>query len=183
MMNRRRFLTFLSVSGAVTLSAGYGVISGQQSVRPLTIKAAVATIDSLLVSQLRQGGEWSLAKVFRHCAQSIQFSMRGGYPEHKSEHFKRLLGYNALQVFESIGAMSHALNEAIPGAPPIATDSGSDTEVTQALQALKAMYIAFDDFDGELLPHFAYGQLTKREYEVAHVLHLYNHLDEVLIQS
>jgi hypothetical protein len=39
----------------------------------------------------------------------------------------------------------------------------------------------FEQFDGPLAPHFAYGALSKTEYEIAHVLHLNNHLLEIVI--
>lgn len=178
-MNRRRFLTLLSVAGVAAVGSGYVLTSEQQPDRPLTVEAALAAIDTLLASQLISTGEWQLTKMFRHCAQSIQLSMEGGYPEHKSDNFKRLVGHNALKVFESMGTMSHALNEDIPGAPAI-SEEGS---VQAALQELKTTYLAFKAHKGELLPHFAYGELTKREYEVAHVLHLYNHLDEVVLKA
>lgn len=178
-MNRRRFLTLLSVAGVAAVGGGYALIKENQPARPLTVEAAIATIDTLLAAQLMSTGEWQLTKMFRHCAQSIQLSMQGGYPEHKSDNFKRLVGQNALMVFESIGAMSHSLNEDIPGALAI-SEEGS---VEQALQELKASYQAFKAHKGDLLPHFAYGELTKQQYEVAHVLHLYNHLDEVTLKA
>lgn len=30
-----------------------------------------------------------------------------------------------------------------------------------------------------LAPHFAYGPLTKQQYEMAHVMHFNNHLKEI----
>lgn len=181
-MNRRRFLTLLAVTGVATAGGGYLSILDKQSSRPLTIEGAIATIDRLIdrliASQLMSTGEWQLTTIFRHCAQSIQFSMQGGYPEHKSETFKRLVGQNALMIFASMGAMSHGLNEAIPGAPQIS----SQGTVKEALQELKAAYKAFAMYQGVLFPHFAYGKLTKQQYAVAHVLHLYNHLDEVVVK-
>ena len=178
-MNRRRFLTLLSVAGVAAGGGAYLSTAESQPSRPLTVEAAIATIDTLIASQLTSTGDWQLTKMFRHCAQSIQLSMQGGYPEHKSDSFKRLVGHNALMIFESMGAMSHALNEPIPGAAHIS----SKGSVKEALQALKTTYKAFAAHQGVLLPHFAYGELTKREYEVAHVLHLYNHLDEVVIKA
>jgi hypothetical protein len=34
---------------------------------------------------------------------------------------------------------------------------------------------AFAQFNGTLRPHFAYGELTKPQYERAHLMHLANH--------
>jgi hypothetical protein len=35
---------------------------------------------------------------------------------------------------------------------------------------------AFLKWTGPLRPHFAYGELAKPEYELAHAMHLANHL-------
>jgi len=37
----------------------------------------------------------------------------------------------------------------------------------------------FQDYQGKLEPHFSYGQLSKEEFTVAHVIHLNNHLEEL----
>ncbi|MFT6701096.1 MAG: hypothetical protein ACJAUM_000956, partial [Pseudomonadales bacterium] len=32
-------------------------------------------------------------------------------------------------------------------------------------------------------PHFAYGELTKSQYELAHAMHFVNHLKELVVNS
>jgi hypothetical protein len=98
-----------------------------------------------------------------------------GYPEHKSEVFKNTLGAVAFSAFATKGAMVHSLDEAIPGAPMIDPEQNS----ALALERLKKSLMDFEKFDGALQPHFAYGELTKAEYEAAHVMHIYNHFDEL----
>ena len=39
--------------------------------------------------------------------------------------------------------------------------------------------ILLNNIKGRLAPHFAYGELTKEQYRVAHILHVYNHLEEI----
>jgi hypothetical protein len=73
--------------------------------------------------------------------------------------------------------MTHVLNEPIPGAPLLNTN----VDVITALNRLKKSLIDFDNYQGSLAPHFAYGKLTKDQYEAAHVMHLYNHLQEIKI--
>jgi hypothetical protein len=97
------------------------------------------------------------------------------FPEHKSQLFKNTVGKLAFSLFSSKGKMTHNLSEAIPGSPPI----NSMLDAKEALNHLKNVLIEFDHYKGELSPHFAYGELTKSEYEIAHVMHLYNHLKEV----
>ena len=43
--------------------------------------------------------------------------------------------------------------------------------------------LAFEGFQGQLAPHFAYGSLTKAEYARAHAMHFYNHLDEIQVEG
>ena len=76
--------------------------------------------------------------------------------------------------------MTHDLSEPIPGAPAIA----SEKDIKVALARLEKSLLVFKQYEGELSVHFAYGELSKEEYEKAHVMHLYNHLQEVnILQS
>ena len=109
--------------------------------------------------------------MFNHLAQSIEYSMTG-YPEHKSDGFKRYLGSNAFAVFTYRGRMAHNLAEAIPGAPAL--------DANDPMLALGRLLTALDDFQaykGALEPHFAYGELSHQQYTWAHVMHVYNHLE------
>ena len=49
-----------------------------------------------------------------------------------------------------------------------------------ALQTLRARIAEFDRWTGALQPHFAYGTLTKAQYERAHAMHLANHLATIV---
>ena len=71
--------------------------------------------------------------------------------------------------------MTHDLSDPIPGAPSLT----SSMDVAIALNRLKKSLIDFDNYLGPIAPHFAYGELTKKEFELAHVMHLYNHLQEI----
>jgi hypothetical protein len=97
------------------------------------------------------------------------------FPEHKSSVFKSTVGTLAFSIFSSKGKMTHGLNEPIPSAPPLTKSS----DPTIALNRLKKSLIEFDSYQGTLAPHFAYGELTKSEYEKAHLMHLYNHLQQI----
>ena len=97
------------------------------------------------------------------------------FPEHKSSFFKSTVGKLAFSIFSSKGKMTHGLNEPIPSAPILTKSLDSII----ALNRLKKSLIEFDSYQGILAPHFAYGELTKDEYEKAHLMHLYNHLQEI----
>ena len=138
-------------------------------------------------------GKWHPEQVFNHAAQSVEYSFsNGGYPEHKSVVFKDTVGAAAFALFSSNKAMTHNLSEPIPGAPELMVSGRnlsmvsdiedvktSNQKTLVALMRLKQSLLDFKQFDGVLHPHFAYGDLTKAEYELAHVMHLHNHLSEI----
>jgi len=94
-----------------------------------------------------------------------------GFPEPKSELFQRTVGSAAFGVFSWRGRMTHDLAEPIPGAPALEVK----TESTHALERLRASIFNFRRWSEPLKPHFAYGVLDKKEYELAHAMHLANH--------
>ena len=126
-------------------------------------------------STWRSTGAWSLAQVFTHAAQSVEFSLKG-FPQPKPALFQQTLGRAAFSWFDSRGAMSHGLAEAIPGAEPLPANLALD----QAAARLLASMDAFESHSGPLAPHFAYGALDKAAYTRAHLMHLANHWTEVV---
>ncbi|MFK7886336.1 MAG: DUF1569 domain-containing protein [Gammaproteobacteria bacterium] len=138
------------------------------------IARALARLDQFDAgSGLSTHGAWSAFKVFEHLAQSVEMSIHG-YPEHKSALFQRTAGAAAFAVFRKRGQMRHGLDEPIPGAPGIE----SDGDVASAMARLRTALLDFEAYQGTLAPHFAYGQLSREQYAIAHALHLDNHLLE-----
>ncbi len=180
-MKRRTFLLGLASGSALVLTSGGVWLSKQSHNRPLSLKGAIETLNSFALTDLADletTGEWSLYQILIHCAQSVEYSMTG-YPEHKSELFKNTVGPLAYSAFSLKGQMTHSLSEAIPGAERI-KPSG---DLHDAYQRLLTAMNAFSAFNGTLAAHFAYGELSKKEYEIAHAMHFYNHLDEIIIPS
>ncbi len=175
-MNRRQFIKVSLVSGVAVIGVGAGAFQlvEESSKESLTIGFALKKLDELSKTRVKSLGEWDASQVFTHCAQSVEFSMTG-YPEHKSSVFKSTVGPLAFSVFSSKGKMTHGLNEVIPSAPALTKNIDSMI----ALNRLKKSLIDFNNHQGTLAPHFAYGVLTKDEYEKAHLMHLYNHLQEI----
>lgn len=120
-----------------------------------------------------KSGNWSLFKTLHHGAQSIEFSLIG-YPAHKSSLFKNTVGKIALHVFLAKGSMSHDITMPIPEAPQI-------DEIGDSMQGFKRLEVAVQNFwnhNGSYKDHFAYGKLTKEQYDKIQALHLANHLNE-----
>lgn len=173
-MNRRHFLIG-SVTTVTLLSAGAvsWLLDGTDK-STLTIENALKNLEKLRQSQVSMTGAWSLSQVLEHCAQSVEFSMIG-FPEHKPKLFKQTIGKLAFSAFSEKGEMRHNLAEAIPGAAELTTEN-----VEASYQRLKQAMLDFKQYQGELAEHFAFGPLSKPQYEQAHVMHFYNHLLEVI---
>lgn len=172
-MNRRQFVLG-SIASGVFIGGGATWLGIEQNQGPLDIDFALSNLNKLMKQNPKTTGEWNLYQVLTHCAQSVEYSILG-YPEHKSDIFKNTVGKTAFSLFSSKRKMTHALDEAIPGAPKFSNEEN----VTYAFERFKKSLIDFKQYDGVLAPHFAYGQLTKQQYEMAHVMHFNNHLQEI----
>jgi len=176
--SRRDFIK--SAVGATALAPAViltGCSSGDAVDRELvfsTFDQALAEAHRLASKELALSDDvFSLSQVFAHCAQSIEYSMTG-FPKMKSAFFQNTAGSVAFSVFSSRGRMSHNLTEGIPGAPPLAPEAS----VENALIRLEQSIAAFSS-NSTLKPHFAYGELSKRDYESAHIMHLANHFSSI----
>jgi hypothetical protein len=174
-MNRRHFIiSTIAIGGAAAVGAGLW-FEQIKNKKDLTVASLLQTLEGMPSEGINFSGEWNAFQTFSHLAQSIEYSMTG-YPQHKSDIFKSIVGKSAFSLFAKKGSMSHSLSEPIPGAPLI--NSAGPTQ--QALSRLIRALTAFDTFNGELQPHFAYGELSHAEYTGAHIMHVYNHFEELV---
>ncbi len=176
-MERRRFIQVAAIGSASLATAAIGGLVWIGSGPPpqvLTIEAALRRIDELSKRSMTSSGRWNAFQVFSHCAQTVEFSM-AGYPAPKSAAFQSTVGKLAFAAFSSQRKMKHSLAEPIAGAPALA--AVGDPNV--ALGRLRQAFITFQQFQGVLAPHFAYGALSKDDYALAHLLHFSNHLEEI----
>ena len=171
---RRHFLAVTLAPAAALCAIG---TTGCQSSTPLrdlrfaTLSEAQHELDRLAsLADRAQTAVWTWPATLTHCAQSIRFAM-SGYPQAKSELFQRTVGRAAYQVFAWRGQMSHDLSEPIPGAPALRPQADPQVALAELHQTIDAFHRHTD----ELQPHFAYGRLSKAEYELAHAMHLANH--------
>jgi hypothetical protein len=143
---------------------------------PRTLQECIAWLDALeRARSVHTTGAWPLSSVLDHLAQSIEMSM-DGFPQSKGALFQMTAGRAAFAVFRARGKMSHGLAEPIPGAPPLAI--GADWK--PAANRLRAAIARFEAHQGALKPHFAYGNLPKADYALAHCMHIGNHQDEIV---
>ena len=169
---RRRSL-LLAAGAPAGLLAG-GCAANEVKVFP-TLASAQQAIAALGQGGWRSSGSFTLAQMLNHAAQSIEYSVHG-YPESRSALFRQTAGRAAFALFDARGSMSHSLADPIPGAPLLSAADPLPAAVMRAQQAL----LLFDQHQGALQPHFAYGSLSKSQYLRAHLMHLANHWTEVV---
>lgn len=177
-MNRRTFLLSATATVAVVATGTTAWLTASRSDALLSVEEALAALDALNGKKLINAGSWSAGQVFTHIAQSVEFSM-SGYPVARSALFQNTAGRIAFAVFSSRGRMSHRLDEAIPGAPLLASSTDTDAAIARVRTALAD----FAAYQGPLQPHFAYGALSHEQYAMAHAMHLHNHLETVAVAS
>lgn len=139
------------------------------------LEAALPELDKMRQAvQIRLSPGWDLSHTLDHCARSIEHSMLG-FPEQKNIIFQSLIGSAAFRIFDARGYMNHDLEEEIPGdvfeSPAPALEA--------AIERLQNSIHTFLGYQGELRPHFAYGKLSKSQYNRANAMHIANHFDGI----
>ncbi len=163
---------FLIAGAAVAVTGCGGPGPADRQLAFASLPDALRELDRLKDAvPLDAAANWTWSKTLLHCAQSIDYSI-SGYPAAKPAIFQHTAGAAAFSFFRARGRMSHNLIEAIPGAAML--DANARVEVAAA--ALHKSVAAFLAHGGTLQPHFAYGALSKADYERAHAMHIANHL-------
>ncbi len=187
-VQRRAFLhsgaRLAAVGTAAVAGAGYLLYrpGNDRQLVYATVADAMREVERMAgaaVGPLAPATAWNWSQTLEHCAQSIEFSLQG-FPAPKSALFQNTLGAAAFNLFALRGRMSHNLAEPIPGAPAL---DASATDGSAALTRLRKAVQDFAVHAGPLYPHFAYGTLSKAQYEQAHAMHLANHLSAFDLQG
>ena len=171
--SRRALLIGGGLAAAAVAGGGYWVGTSRPAVAPESfagLSNALRTLEALRAQPRQTTSGWDMAQVLHHAAQSIEYSM-DGFPAPKPVWFRTTVGTAAFAVFSARGRMNHDLHEPIPGAPAIAAGQALLPAVERASEALRR----FDRHSGPLAPHFAYGVLSKPDFERAHLMHFANH--------
>lgn len=174
-LSRKSFLRLSAgVAAAATLGSLSGCSNNGRGLRFTTLNDALvelALIENNL-DTLEMQQEWSLYKVLNHLAKTMEGAMHG-FPEYDPPA-QQAVQYAAFAAFVAQGYMSHDLTAPVPG-PEIA-DNGP---LEPAFQRLRNAISDFQNFSGELFPHFAYGSLTYEEWEWANAFHCADHFSSL----
>lgn len=173
---RRRFVLSTYGLGTAAITTGLAACAGETSsdrgLRFATLAAAEEELTRLAAAkELVSAAAWNWPQTLVHCAQSIEYSMTG-FPSPRSELFQETIGSLAFGAFAWRGRMTHDLAEPIPGAPALERPG----DAAQSVERLRASMRAFSGWSKPMRAHFAYGRLTHEQYELAHAMHLANHL-------
>jgi hypothetical protein len=145
------------------------------SLRLTSLEAALAELDALAAADGPDVGDgWSVYRVAHHCKQSIDASI-DGYPAMKPAIVRATIGRLVARRFLSKGQMRHDLTSPVPGAEAIAEDG----DAAAAITALRESIARFRAHDGELAPHFVFGNLDKADYDKLHAMHIADHLSAI----
>lgn len=178
----RRKIIKNAVAGSLTLTAATGCTQEDVVDRQLVFTSLNQGLEEAerLVSKNVSSSDltFSLPQTLIHCAQSIDYST-AGFPQMKSKLFRKTVGSAAFQVFAWRGRMTHNLLEEIPGALPASAHLSEEVSPEQALVQLQEAVVRFQSAGTPLQPHFAYGQLSRDDYELAHAMHLANHFSVI----
>ena len=146
-----------------------------RDLRLRSLDEAEAELQRLLAAkEIFMSPGWDLPHVLDHCARSIEFAMEG-FPVERNPIFQALIGKTAFRFFDYKGEISHNLTEEIPGSEPTEASAHLETAFARLFQNIHTL----KTYDGPLKPHFAYGVLTKSEYERANAMHIANHLSAI----
>jgi len=116
-----------------------------------------------------------LSRICDHCTFGILSSM-DGYPVLKSKFYRLTIGRIAFHTFMIMRRMKHNTSLPIPG-EHLANSESLELAVTRMRQAIDR----FRSWNAPLKPHFAYGRLSKSQYELIHCLHLEDHLRSITL--
>lgn len=176
---RRGGVTVALVAGTPTIFAA-GCSTSIPRVADIKLTSLEQTVVDLrkfaAAKSIELPGKWTPAHVFRHCAQSIEYSM-SGYPKMNSWLFRNTIGPIAKSKFIGDGQMSHDINDPIPGAPDIANSDDHSAAIGELIVVIEK-YSAYRD---ELRDHFAFGGATHEQYEKLHAMHIADHLSAMTI--
>lgn len=139
-----------------------------------TFDEVLRELQQLETSTPKLAGNWSLAQVLGHCAQSIEYSVTG-YPKLRPAWFRATVGPLVKRRFLGRGFMSHDLEAAIEGAPALHPQEPLRDVIGRLRDAIEK----FRAHQGALSPHLAYGACTREEYEMLHSMHIANHLSRM----
>lgn len=138
-----------------------------------TFDEALAALSAL--GELKPGpGGWSPGQVLAHCAQSIELSLTG-FPRQRSWVVRNVFGPLVKRRFLKAGRMTHDLVGPIPGADELDPATTQDEGRERLVRAIAS----FRAHQGPLQPHFAYGAVSREEYEALHTMHLADHLSSM----
>lgn len=176
-MKRRQFLKLSLVGGVLAGFGGgcMGLLVGKNGDEELSIDFALKTLDKFSNTTIVHLGQWNPYQILTHCAQSVEYSM-SGYPEHDSDLFKNTVGTLVFSFFSPRKNVSW-----VNGSCSGSASYRNQRRFNKCVGSIRESLDGFSRLPREVRTTFSYGQLTKEEFTIAHVIHLNNHLEELTV--
>lgn len=131
----------------------------------------LVTFDESLAALAKIEPASGLGAALAHCAQSIDYS-RTGFPTQRGFLVRKLIAPLLLRKYLRQGFMTHDVHAPIPLAPAISPTLPFEEGVAKLRGAMER----FRAHAGPLAPHFAFGEISRDDYERLHAMHLADHL-------
>ncbi len=135
-----------------------------------SLRSAADEVQSLLESGYERCGNWSLAQVCRHLC-LVQDPSIDGYP-------KWISLFAFLRPVMRCVLLPRLLAGNSPKGIPTARAFVPPQELNDATEALKFLesVARFQSYQGEFVPHPAFGRLNREQLELIHAAHAAHHL-------
>ena len=131
----------------------------------------LVTFDESLAALDKTAPVSGLGAALAHCAQSIDYSLTG-FPTQRGWLVRKLIAPHLLRKFLRQGFMTHDVHAPIPLAPAISPELPFEEGVAKLRGAMERFRV----HAGPLAPHFAFGDISRDDYERLHSMHLADHL-------
>lgn len=100
-------------------------------------------------------------------------------PDLKPKVIRNTVGRIAIRKFLKQGYMKHSLTAHVPGAPRF---EGQGT-AREGIDLLLGAIAAFQAYEGPLVPHLLFGELSKEQYDQYFAMHIADHFTELQLTS
>ena len=127
----------------------------------------LVTFDESLAALDKTAPVSGLGAALAHCAQSIEYSLTG-FPTQRGWLVRKLIAPHLLRKFLRQGFMTHDVHAPIPLAPAISPELPFEEGVAKLRGAMERFRV----HAGPLAPHFAFGDISRDDYERLRSMHL-----------
>ncbi|MEM7179542.1 MAG: DUF1569 domain-containing protein [Spirochaetota bacterium] len=137
---------------------------------------AIKELEKLNSSKVKTTGRWSFYQIMNHCAEYIEYSMKG-FPYSNLFLFFFRIVWGRVKLKKILAQGYIETGQTNPFAPRLREDGDEQ----KAMQRLKNAIDEFLEYQGEFAVHPEFNKMDRSEWELFHAYYLANHLSFVHI--